>query len=325
MRTFPGRFELIRAGLLLAAALCSGAAAAQDVWPSRPIRIIVPSPAGGLPDVAARLITKPIGDALGQPLVMDPRPGVAGNIAADLTAKAKPDGYTFLLTTMSTHGIAPSIFKTLPFHPVDDFVAVARVMENPLVLYVSDTTGIKNINDLIAYARANPGKLNYGSVGPGSVSHLAVAMLAAASHLRMVHVPFKGYADVQQGLKSGDLQLAFLPGYTSTPGGTSVAVASRTRFARMPNLPTLVELGMTEVYLGNWFGFVAPAKTPQAIVERFADQLAIAMKDPALLERLQGISAVPSFLRTREFEAFYVGEIARLRPVVAAAGATAAD
>jgi len=305
---------------LLALASCS-AVNAQSDWPNKPIRIIVGSPAGGLVDVVARIVTQPITESLKQAFVVDAKPGAGGNIAADAGAKARPDGYTFFLTTVGSHGIAKSLFKKLPFDPVKDFVGVARVAEVPTVLMASNKLPARTLQEVVAYAKANPGKLNYGSTGPGTLTHLAAILFATDAGIDMVHVPQRSLADVNRSLMQGDLHLSFLHSNVS-PGGHPVAVAGRERFPSLPDVPTFKEAGFNDLQVTQWLGFVAPAGTPRGIVDKFSEEVAKALKNPQVISRLAQLPAAPAMLGPKEFERFYTAEIERWAPVVQKSGAS---
>jgi len=302
------------------AALAPQALAQQD-WPNKPIRVFHGAPAGGLPDLIARVVGVPMAEALGQPIVVEARPGAGGNIAAEAAAKSGPDGYTFMLTTVGSHGIAPSLFKSLNFDPVKDFTGVARVVEFPTILFVSGKVAAKSVQEVVAYAKANPGKLNYGSTGPGTLSHLAGVLLASSAGIDIVHIPQKSFAMAQQALAAGDLHITFLHVATSRDA-TPVAIASGERLVSLPGVPTFEEAGLRNLRVTQWFGFVAPARTPPLIVERFAAEVGKALRNPEVTKRLSQMSAVPAMLGPKEFEAFYLAEIARWSPVVKQSGAS---
>lgn len=307
-------------GLVLALLLAMPVAMAQSDWPTKPIRIYVGSPAGGLPDLVARVVGKPIAEALGQPLIVEARPGAGGNIAAEAAAKAAPDGYSLMLTTVGSHGIAPSLFKNMNFDPTRDFTGVARVVEFPTVLFVGNKVPAKNMREVIAYAKANPGKLNYGSTGPGTLSHLAGVLLAANADIDIVHIPQKTYVAAALGLITGDLHLTFLH-VTSAKDATPVAVAGGERFPGLPEVPTLEEFGLKNLRITQWFGYVAPARTPKAILDRFAAEVARSLRNPEVIAQLRNMTAVPAMLGPKEFEEFYLAEISRWAPVVKSSGA----
>jgi tripartite-type tricarboxylate transporter receptor subunit TctC len=312
----------LRQGLCALLLACAAPLAlAQADWPTKPIRIFVGSPAGGLPDLVARVVGKPMAEALGQPLIIEARPGAGGNIAAEAAAKSAPDGYSFMLTTVGSHGIAPSLFKNMSFDPLKDFSGVARVVEFPTVLFVSNRVPAKNLHELVAYAKANPGKLNYGSTGPGTLSHLAGVLLSSTAGIDIVHIPQKSYAAAALGLMTGDLHLTFLH-VTGAKDALPVAVAGSERFPGMPEVPTFEELGMKNLRITQWFGYVAPARTPRAVIERFAAEVAKSLRTPEVIAQLRQMTAVPAMLPPREFEEFYVGEMSRWAPVVKASGAS---
>lgn len=309
--------------IVLMAATAAPMTTAQESWPNKPIHVLVGSPTGGIPDVIVRILAEPMVKALQQPLIVEGKPGAGGNLAAAAAASAKPDGYTFMLTTVGSHGIGPSLFKKQPFDAVRDFTGVARVVEFPTVLLVSTKLGARTLKEVIAYAKANPGKLNYGSTGPGTLSHLAGVLLAANAGIDIVHIPQRSYAAGQQGLMTGDLHLLFMH-VTASKDAVPIAVTGTQRYSGLPDVPTFTESGVRGLdEVTQWMGYVAPSGTPKPIVERFAGEVAKALKDPEVVTRLRNMTAVPAMLPPAEFEAFYKSEIARWAPIVKASGASA--
>ena len=299
----------------------AGSASAQQDWPNRSIRVITGAGPAGTPTLTARIVTEPMSQSLGQPIVVDPRVGAGGNLAADLTAKAAPDGYTFMLATNGSHGIAPSLYQKLPFDSIKDFAGVAKVVEVPTFLFAIDGLKVRTVQELVAYAKANPGKLNYASVGAGSFSHLAGVMFERSADIRLIHVPYKTTVEMLPAIAAGEIHVAFLNA-RAAKGAIPLAIASQARDELLP-VPTFTELGLKNIELTQWYGFVTAAKTPQPIVERFAAEVQRALRNPELVKRLAGVPAVPAYLGPRAFESFYHGEIAQWAVVVKASGATA--
>ncbi|PTM39852.1 tripartite tricarboxylate transporter substrate-binding protein [Bosea sp. 124] len=290
-RTFLG-------GMTTACAVLShGLAQAQD-YPARPVTILVPFAAGGGQDIFMRLISQGVSDALKQPLVIDNRVGGAGNIAAGAVARAAPDGYTLLLGTAATHGMNQALYKTLNFDAQTSFEPVAMLAEVPLVLVVNRDVPAKAVAELVAYLKANPGKINYGSSGVGGPLHLAGELFKTAAGVEAVHVPFRGSAPAITELLAGRLTFMF-DTFAATepyiPDGSlrRLAVASGTRASNAPDLPTMAEAG-TPVEAYSWSGVFAPAATPKPIVEQLRKAFSDAVANPALRSRLFEIGFLPT-------------------------------
>lgn len=275
---------------LWALAFIAGAAMAQS-YPSRPLRMIVPYPVGGASDTTARIVAAKLSERLGQPVVVDNRPGAAGAIGAEMAAKAAPDGYTILLGSASEIVQLPAV-KPVPFDPVRDFMPVALVSDIALVLVAHPSVGVSNVQELIALAKAKPGRINYGSAGVGATSHLAMAMFNSMTQTNMVHVPYKGSAPATADLVAGHLQVgtptlpAALP-YEKSGQIKVLAVTSAKRWPTMPNVPTLAESGLPDYECILWTGLMAPAGTPADIVSLLYRETAAALKQPDMQEALR--------------------------------------
>ena len=276
MRTAPLHRRSIAAldFAFAAAASCAPAAAIAQVYPSKPIRLVVPFPPGGSLDVVARAIGQKLTEVWGQPVVIDNRPGAGGNIGADLVAKSAPDGYTILEGALSTHAVNVSLYSKLPYDPVKDFAPITLVAITPNVLVVNPSFSVNSVPELVAYAKAHPGKLSFGSGSNGSAGHLAGELFKTEAGVDMVHVPYKGGAPALQALLAGDTQLMFDNLANSTPqlkAGKlkALAVTTAKRSALAPELPTLAETGLPGFDIYTWWGFMAPAGTPKEIVTKW--------------------------------------------------------
>ncbi|WP_311223116.1 MULTISPECIES: tripartite tricarboxylate transporter substrate binding protein [unclassified Acidovorax] len=274
-------------------------AQAQPTWPQSPVRVIVPFPASGATDLVARVVTQRVGQELGQQFVVDNKPGAGGTIGAAEAAKAKPDGYTLLLTTSSTHAISPHLMPRLAYDARRDFVPVAHVADAPSVLLVSNSLPVKSVAELIAYAKAHPGQLNYATSGNGTIVHLNTAAFAAQAGIEMTHVPYKGTALAIPDLVSGQVQVLFDSLPTGMPHVKSgrlraLAVTSAQRSALAPDLPTLAESGLPGFSSVTWFGVYLPAGAPPALVERVHAAFAKAIKAPELAESLAKLGVEPA-------------------------------
>jgi tripartite-type tricarboxylate transporter receptor subunit TctC len=283
----------IAALLLLAAA----APAVAESYPARPIRIVAPFPAGGTVDILARLIGAKLQAAWGQPVVVDNRTGAGGNVGADVVAKAEPDGYTLLLTASPPLSINVSLYRDLPFNPLTDFAAVSLLCEVPNLLEVNPALPARTVGELVAYAKAHPGALNYGSQGNGTTSHLAGELLKLRAGIDAVHVPYRGTAPVLNDLVAGKIEFAFDNLVSSLPlvrAGSlrALAIGSVKRSAALPDTPTLIESGFPDFESTAWFAIVAPARTPPDVVAKLSAASARALHDADVAARLGDLGAV---------------------------------
>lgn len=305
-----------------ATALSSGAFA--QAWPARPIRIVVPFPPGQATDILARVMADQLTRALGQQVVAENRPGAGGSIGADVVAKAAPDGYTLLMVTISTHGIAPAIYPKLPYDAQKDFAPIANIGLTPQVLMASLKSGIASVPDLVAKAKAGA-DLNYGSSGNGAASHLAVEMLKSAAGIKLTHVPFKGNADALMALQAGDIQLLSdaVPGAVGPINAGKVkalGIADQRRSPFLPDVPTIAEQGIQGVVAVGWIGLSAPARTPEPILDRISAEVMRILNQPDVLEKLKSLAFVPARESRQEFEAYIALENVKWRKIVQDAG-----
>lgn len=280
--------------LAAVAATLAGAlpARAQD-WPARPIRMIVPFPAGTSPDLVARMVSEPLGAALGQSVVIENRPGAGGNIGTGLAAKAAPDGYTFLFTIQGPLVTAPMLNRSLPYDPVRELAPVTLVATSPNVLVVDPRLGVDTLNDFVRVARSRPGQLNYGSVGNGSASHLAMELFKTRAGIDLVHVPYQGFPAVVNAILAGQVQAGFMvPGLAmgQVRAGKLKALGVTTlgRSSALPELPTFVELGYPDFEAISWQAVLAPAGTPKPIIDRMASELVRIIKSDEVRTKMLG-------------------------------------
>jgi tripartite-type tricarboxylate transporter receptor subunit TctC len=281
---------------------CAAPAVAQDAkdYPTKPIRVIVPYPPGGGTDVVARIIADPLAAALGQPIIIDNRGGAAGNLGTDIAAKAAPDGYTILLT-LSSHTINPRLYDKLPFDVERDFAPISLVALSPQILVAHPSVPANNIRELIALAKAEPGKLNFASVGTGSPGHIAGELFKLKTGVDMVHVPYKGGGPAVTDTLGGQVQLLFvtLPAamqHVKAGRLKALAVTSDKRSLAAPDIPTIAESGVPDCVVNSWYGALAPAKTPPAIIARLQAAFAKVLATPEVKDKLfaQGAEAAPS-------------------------------
>jgi tripartite-type tricarboxylate transporter receptor subunit TctC len=312
-------------GAMLLIILC-GSAAAQD-YPVRPIRIIVPFTPGAGVDIVARAVGASLTQAWKQSIVVDNRPGAGGTIAGEMAARANPDGYTLMLGNVSTLAIAPALNPKLSYHPLRDFAPITLITNSENVLVLHASVPATTVKELIAYAKANPHKLNYGSSGNGTSSHLGGAMFASMAGVEMTHVPYKGSGPMLTDLLAGQLQLSFSSVPTALPHIKSgrlraLAVTLLARSATLPDLPTVQEAaGLKGFEISLWQGIVAPAATPRAIVLKLNQQIAASLRTPDLKSKLaaQGLEAIGN--TPEQFAAYIRSEIEKWTKVVKASGA----
>ena len=279
------------------------AAAAQ--YPARPIKMIEPFPPAGATDIVGRIVAQKQQERLGQAVVVENRPGAGGSLGSDVAAKSAPDGYTVLMATSSTHSIGP-VLQKLPYDPIKDFAPITHVASVPNVLVVSPKLEVKNLQELVALARSQPGKLNYASAGIGSITQLNVEKLKLIAKLDIVHVPYKGTALSIPDLASGNVAMLFDSLASALPNiknGTvrPIVLNAAKRSTLLPDVPTLAEAGMPEFDLYTWFGMFAPAGTPPEIVARLGREVVASLKAPDVLERFAAVGAEPVGSTQAEF------------------------
>jgi tripartite-type tricarboxylate transporter receptor subunit TctC len=306
---------------ILAALALASVAAAADVYPTKPVRLIVPFPPGGPADVLARTVGDRIGAALGQAVVVDNRPGAGGNIGMELAAKAPPDGHTLVLAPAGNLTVNPSLYRNVPYDVARDFAPVTVIAAVPNVLVVNPQVPAKDLGELIAYAKANPGKLNYSSPGPGSGAHLAGELLKSSAGIDIVHVPYNGIAPATTAVVAGDVQLMFAGAPAALPqvaGGKlrAIAVASPKRIASASTIPTLDESGLPGFDVTSWYSIVAPASTPPAVIDRLQKEIARALENPEVKAKLAGLGAEPIANTPAEFAAMIRSETTKWSKIV---------
>ncbi|MGB7541166.1 MAG: tripartite tricarboxylate transporter substrate binding protein, partial [Burkholderiales bacterium] len=301
----------------------AGAAVAQT-YPARAIRIIVPQSAGGSTDLVARPLAQQLAEALKQPVVVENRPGAGSVIGTDLVAKAAPDGYT-LLAVAASFSISPALYKQLPFDPVRDFEPITLLSAFPNVLVVQPSLPVKSVQELIAYARARPGQLNYSSSGVGTGTHLSMELFRHLTGIGMVHVPYKGGAPSVNALLAGEVQVTLATISTALPHVKAgklraLAVTAAQRSPALPDVPTIAESGVPGYDYSSWVGLLAPAKTPPAVVGRLRAEAARIVHTPQMKTIFAREGAEPVGDTPEEFGAIIKTEVGRWRQVVEAAG-----
>ena len=305
-------------------ALAQGGAA--STYPSRPIRLVVPFPAGGTTDIMARAVAQKLSETWGQQVIVDNRPGAGGNIGSDLVAKAPPDGYTLLMGTVGTHAINPSLYARMPYDHVKDFAPVILVAGVPNVLVVNPSLPVHSVQELIAYAKANPGKLNFASSGNGTSIHLSGELFMVMAGVTMTHVPYKGSAPALTDLMGGQVQLMFdnLPSslaFIKAGKLRALAVTSANRSSALPDLPTLEESGLPGFEASSWFGMLAPAGTPPSIVAKLNGVIATWLATPEAKEKLASQGAIAAGGTPEAFARHIAQETTKWAKVVKQSGA----
>jgi len=280
------------AALFILAAV-STAASAQS-FPTRPIRFLVPFGPGGVGDITARVVAQKIGASLGQQIVVDNRPGAGGIVASEIVAKAAPDGYTLLLLN-NAHAVSMSLFKSLPYDTLRDFAPVSSIATFSIVLLVNADSPIKSVKDLIASAKASPGKLNVGTIQIGATQHLSSELFKSMAGVDIVHVPFTNTGALLTGLRGGSVQVAFefiapVVGQVKAGAMRALAVSTRSRFAGLPDIPTVHEAGVPGYEVMSWNGIGAPAGTPKAVIDRLNRAISEALAMPDVKQRFQELA-----------------------------------
>ncbi|WP_140629534.1 Bug family tripartite tricarboxylate transporter substrate binding protein [Methylibium rhizosphaerae] len=312
--------HLIAASAVLAAAALPAAAQGTG-YPNKTVTMIVPAAAGGTTDIAARMLAEPLGKALGQTVVVDNRSGASGNLAAVAVKRAEADGYTLLMQYSGYHVITPHVSRQPAQWSTADFRPVANVLSAPQVIVVRDGLPVKTMAELIAYAKANPGKLTYGSSGNGSLQHVTGAMLEQQAGIQMTHVPYKGTAPTLQDLLGGQIDLTFgtpPPFMPHIQSGKlrALAVTGKARLGSLPSVPTATEAGLPRLDASSWFGVFVPAKTPQPVVDRLSSEIAKILATPAFEQKAAEQGAKADFMNPQQFADFTSGEYTRWSQVV---------
>jgi tripartite-type tricarboxylate transporter receptor subunit TctC len=319
---------LLRLLFLLLLAAAAELASAQ-AWPTHPLRLVAPYAAGGPIDISARLLAARLQEGLGQPVVVENRPGAGGNIGVDLIAKGPADGYSLVMSAIATLAINPSLYASLPYDPLKDLRHVTLLVQVPNVLVVRNDLPAKSVPELIELAKAKPGKLDFGSGSTGSTGHLAGEMFKMMTGTYMVHIPYKGSAPALADMMAGRIDLMFdnlASALPSIRSGKVRALATTTlkRSSFLPDLPTLHEAGLKGFDMTTWWGISVAARTPQPIVDRLSVEILKAMDAPDMKEKLRGMGSEPPAIRTPEqFAAFVAAELKTYTELVKRSGAKA--
>lgn len=327
MEVFVNRLARLAPSILLALFFVhAGVTLGQD-YPVKPVRLVVPFVAGGPTDVIAREVGQKLGEAWKQPVIVDNRPGGGSNIAADIVAKAPPDGYTILITNPSL-AVSPSLYRKLPFAALKDFAPTGQIASTILVLVTNPQ--FNSVQELVDRAKAQPGRLNYASPGIGSINHLMAEILKLATGTNLVHVPYKGDAESIRGLLSGDVQIALMPPLVALPHTKAgklkaLAVTGPKRASTYPDVPTVIEIGIPGVQYTGWLGFFAPAGTPSGIVNQISAEAARVVRLPDVGNRLRGFGFEPVGTSAAEFAAKFKADVAMFERAIKQAQVPLAD
>lgn len=295
-------------------------------YPSKPVTLIVPFPPGSTTDLVGRILQDELGKAIGQTVVIENRGGAGGSVGTEAVARAAPDGYTLLMGTIGTHSINPAVYAKINYDPIKDFEPVIQFGTAPNVLVVNPDLPVKSVADLIAYIKANPGKVNYGSSGNGTSNHLSGAMFVARNGLNATHVPYKGGAEAITGLLRGDLQFMFyhylpLLGHIKDGKLRAIANTNATRIAALPDVPVMKEAGMDDFEVSAWFGVWAPAKTPKEVVTKLNQAILKIINSPDVKAKLQAQGIDPVAGSPEDLLKLNQAELARWAKAVQQAGA----
>jgi tripartite-type tricarboxylate transporter receptor subunit TctC len=321
------RFHLTQKLLVSLGFALSTQLAAAQAFPDRPITLVVPNPPGGLVDTSARLLSEPLARVIGQPIIVDNKPGASGNTAYQYVAKAKPDGYTLLISYSGYHVGNPALFDKLPWDPVKDFSPVALLTVSTNVIAVHPSVPVNNLKEFIAYAKANPGKLNYASQGNGSVSHIGTEIFKQTTGVEMVHVPYKGSGPAIQDVLAGQVQV-----FISTPPSLmqhvqsgklkGLAVTGKNRHPGMPNVPTTAEAGLPSFQLESWVALYAPAGTPAPVINKLSDAVKQSLALPEVKDRSDAAGVELRYLNPAQMDALLKKELPYWNKAIKAANIT---
>ncbi len=299
---------------------------AQGAWPDKPIRFIIGGAAGGVSDIFLRMMENRLREKLGQPLIIEPRPGAGGMVGAEVTARAAPDGYTHYVNHIASHGIGPTLYRRLSFDPLKDLPGVARIAAMPNVMIVKADGPVKTVPELVAFCRANPARATFSSAGSGTSSHLGGLLFGMRMGIDVTHVPYRGTAPSMAAVLNGEVlfnidnapvsRQQVLAGMLRALG-----VSTAQRASTMPELPTLMEQGVPDFDVASWYGVAMPAAVPVAIRDRLGAEIVAALNEAGIAQRLRDYGAEPWPLGPVPYDAFMRDEVAKWAPVVRASGA----
>ncbi len=318
--------NLIGASAMLAVAgltLATAAQAQDSSYPNRPVMLVVSAAAGGTTDLAARLISEPLSKALGQSVVVDNKPGGNGTIAAQAVQRAKPDGYTLLVQYSGYHVITPLLTKS-SWDPVKDFAPVANLLSAPQVLVVRPTLPVKSLKELVAYAKANPNKLNYASSGNGSLQHVSTELLNQMAGIQITHVPYKGTGPAMTDLLGGNVDMTIttpppLMGHIAAGKLRPLVVTSKSRLASLKDVPSAPEAGYPDLDVSSWFAMYAPAGTPKPVIDKLTTEIEKIMKSDAFRKKAEELGAEARYMNPQQLDQYQKAELQRWAKVIKSA------
>ena len=315
--------QLTAAALLAAMALVPAAQAQDGTYPNKPVMLVVSAAAGGTTDIAARLISEPLSKALGQSVVVDNKPGGNGTIAAQAVQRAKPDGYTLLVQYSGYHVITPLLTKQ-PWDPVKDFAPVANLLSAPQVLVVRPSLPVHTLKELVTYAKANPGKLNYASSGNGSLQHVSTELLNLQAGTKITHVPYKGTGPAMTDLLGGNVDLTIttpppLMGHIAAGKLRPLVVTSKTRLPSLKDVPSAPEAGYPDLDVSSWFAMYAPAGTPKPVIDKLTSEIEKIMKSDAFRKKAEELGAEARYMNPQQLDQYQRAELTRWGKVIKSA------
>ena len=308
------------------AVLAAPSVRAQGAWPDKPIRFVIGGAAGGVSDIFVRMMENRLREKLGQPVIIDPRPGAGGMVGAEVTVRAAPDGYSYYVNHVASHGIGPTLYRRLSFDPLKDLPGVARIAAMPNVMIVKGDGPVKSVQELVAYCRANPVRANFSSAGSGTSSHLGGLLFGMRMGLDLTHVPYRGTAPSMAAVLNGEV----LFNIDNAPASRqqvlagmlrALGVSTGQRASTMPEVPTLQEQGVPDFDVASWYGIAMPAGVPVAIRDRLGAEIVAALNDPGIAQRVRDYGAEPWPLGPAAYDAFMRDEVVKWAPVVQASGA----
>lgn len=308
-----------------AASMLVGGPALADGYPDKPVKVIVAYTPGGGADIVARIMSQKLSEKLGQQFIIINTPGASGAIGSANAAHSEPDGYTLFVGQTAEMSILPNIARNLRYDPIKDFVAISQVTSYPYVIAVNPNVPAKTLQEFVAYAKAHPGEMNYGTPGVGSSAHLAVELFQRSAGVQFTHIPYRGSGPAAQAAIAGTLQFVFGDAASATPFAESgqlraLAVTGTKRSPKLPNVPTVAEAGVKNYEVAAWHGFFAPAGTPPAIVNRLSHEIGVILQDPALRKRFEQDGIEPIGSTPADFAAYLKAEIERWGVVAKEAG-----
>ena len=329
LRRSPTRLHSLRAAFVACALILAATPvhdAAAQAFPSKPVKLVIPFPPGGSLDNIGRLIAQKLSEAWGQQVLIENKPGAGGNIGADAVAKSPADGYTVVMGALSTHAVNPSLYAKMPYDAAKDFAPISLVAITPNVLIVNAAMPVASVKEMIAYAKANPGRTNFGSGSNGSAGHLAGELFKLETGTDVAHIPYKGGAPALQALLAGDTQFMFdnlANAMAQVKGGKvrAIAVTTAQRSKLAPDLPTMAEAGMPGFDISTWFGLLAPAGTPPDVIAKWNADVVKVLNSPDVREKMLAQGAEPSPQTPAEFASFIAREREKYARIVKASGA----